>query len=77
MTHPGEKEITRHGFIAKMSQSIVGASVSGTLLGKTGTQQLAVPDPPGKKNWDGPLWDWEALRSTRFCPRSTNARNPN
>ena len=49
MSRIEEQGITRRGFITKMSQGIVGASVSGTLLGKVGAPQLAVPDPPGKR----------------------------
>lgn len=49
MSRTEEQGITRRGFIAKMNQRIVGASVSGILSGKAAVRQLAVPDPPGKK----------------------------
>src|SRR5215469_16991485 len=50
MTHSAEREITRRGFIGKMSQGVAGVSVAGALLREAASaQQLAVPDPPGKK----------------------------
>ncbi len=50
MTHSTEREITRRGFISKMSQGVAGVSVAGALLREAAAaQQLGVPDPPGKK----------------------------
>jgi predicted dehydrogenase len=42
------KDITRRGFIRKISQGLVAADVAGTLL-KDASAQLVVPEPPGKK----------------------------
>ena len=50
MAHSAEREITRRGFIGKMSQGVAGVRVAGALLKEAAAaQQLAVPDPPGKK----------------------------
>src|SRR5215831_16745213 len=49
MTRADGKEITRRGFIARMSQGLAGVGVAGTLLREASPQQLVVPDPPGKK----------------------------
>src|SRR5215467_11051406 len=50
MTYSHGREITRRGFITRMSQGVGGVSVAGALLRKAAAaQQLAVPDPPGKK----------------------------
>jgi len=50
MTHSAEREITRRGFIGKVSQGVAGVRVAGALLKEAAAaQQLAVPDPPGKK----------------------------
>lgn len=44
------KEITRRGFITKVSQSLAVATAAGTFLKDAMAQQpLVVPDPPGKK----------------------------
>jgi predicted dehydrogenase len=44
--HP--KELTRRGFISKVGQGVLAASVPGALL-QPAPAQLKVPDPPGKK----------------------------
>jgi len=50
MSQSAEREITRRGFITKMSQGVARVSVAGALLREAAAaQQLAVPDPPGKK----------------------------
>lgn len=50
MREPPGKEITRRGFISKVSQGLVVANVSGALLKNSMPQQgVVVPDPPGKK----------------------------
>src|ERR1700758_4522812 len=46
---PSGKEITRRGFITKVGQGLAGVHVAGALLKEAAPQQLAVPDPPGKK----------------------------
>lgn len=44
------KELTRRGFINKVSQGLVTASATGAFLKDAMAQQpLVVPDPPGKK----------------------------
>src|SRR5215831_245199 len=43
-----EKELTRRGFITRVSQGLVAANVAAPLL-KDAHAQLRVPDPPGKK----------------------------
>jgi predicted dehydrogenase len=44
------KEISRRGFLGKVSQGLVVASATGALLKEAMAQQgLVVPDPPGKK----------------------------
>jgi len=42
------KEITRRGFLSRVGQGVLVASVPGALL-KSAPAQLEVPDPPGKK----------------------------
>ena len=50
MPESPEREITRRGFIGKVSQALVVTSAAGALLKDAmAQQQLAVPDPPGKK----------------------------
>jgi predicted dehydrogenase len=45
-----EKEITRRGFLSKVSQSLVVANVAGAFLKDAAAQQpVQAPDPPGKK----------------------------
>jgi len=48
MTSSG-KEITRRGFITKVSQGLAGINLAGGLLRESSAAQVAVPDPPGKK----------------------------
>jgi len=48
MSYSDGREITRRGFITKMSQSVAGVSVAGALLKEAAAAQQ-VPDPPGKK----------------------------
>lgn len=48
MTSSG-KEVTRRGFITKVSQGLVGINLAGGLLRESSAAQVAVPDPPGKK----------------------------
>ena len=45
-----QKELTRRGFISKLSQGLVATSVASAFLNDAMAQQpLVVPDPPGKK----------------------------
>jgi len=45
-----QKELTRRGFISKVSQGLVATSVASAFLNDAMAQQpLVVPDPPGKK----------------------------
>jgi len=48
MTSSG-REITRRGFITKVSQGLAGINLAGGLLRESSAAQVAVPDPPGKK----------------------------
>src|SRR5215813_6276752 len=48
MTSSG-REITRRGFITKVSQGLAGINLAGSLLRESSAAQVAVPDPPGKK----------------------------
>ena len=48
MSNPFSKEITRRGFISRVGQGVLAASIPGALL-KPAQAQLKVPDPPGKK----------------------------
>lgn len=72
---PG-KEITRRGFISKVSQGLVVANVSGALLKSTMPQAaVVVPDPPGKKlGWAivglGGLSIYEILPAFAKCEKS-------
>jgi len=45
---PG-KELSRRGFIAKVSQGFVAANVAGAFLKEAVTKEAAAPDSPGKK----------------------------
>lgn len=49
MTYSAGKEITRRGFITKMSKGLAGVNFAGALLKDASALQVAVPDPPGKK----------------------------
>jgi predicted dehydrogenase len=49
MTYSAEKEITRRGFITKISKDLAGVNLAGALLKDASALQVAVPDPPGKK----------------------------
>lgn len=49
MTYAAGKEITRRGFITKMSKGLAGVNFAGALLKDASALQVAVPDPPGKK----------------------------
>jgi predicted dehydrogenase len=49
MTYSAEKEITRRGFITKISKDLAGVNLAGALLNDASALQVAVPDPPGKK----------------------------
>src|SRR5579871_3722865 len=42
------KEVSRRGFLSRVGQGLLAASVPGALL-KPARAQLKVPDPPGKK----------------------------
>jgi predicted dehydrogenase len=70
------KEISRRGFLGKMSQGLVAVSATGTLLKKSMAQQgLVVPDPPGKKlGWAivglGQLAIYEILPAFAICEKS-------
>lgn len=48
MSNSFSKEITRRGFISRVGQGVLVASIPGALL-KPAQAQLKVPDPPGKK----------------------------
>jgi predicted dehydrogenase len=48
MSNSFSKEITRRGFISRVGQGVLAASIPGALL-KPAQAQLKVPDPPGKK----------------------------
>jgi predicted dehydrogenase len=48
MSNSFSKEITRRGFISRVGQGVLAASIPGALL-KPALAQLKVPDPPGKK----------------------------
>ena len=71
-----EKELTRRGFMSKVSQGLVATSVAGAFLKDAMAQQpLEVPDPPGKKlGWAivglGMLSINEILPAFAKCERS-------
>jgi predicted dehydrogenase len=48
MSNSFSKDITRRGFISRVGQGVLAASIPGALL-KPALAQLKVPDPPGKK----------------------------
>jgi predicted dehydrogenase len=48
MSNSFSKEITRRGFISRVGQGVLAASIPGALL-QPALAQLKVPDPPGKK----------------------------
>jgi len=48
MSNSFSKEITRRGFISRVGQGVLAASIPGALL-KPALAQLKVPGPPGKK----------------------------
>ena len=48
MSNSSSKEITRRGFISRVGQGVLAASIPGALL-KPALAQLKVPDPAGKK----------------------------
>jgi predicted dehydrogenase len=48
MSNSFSKEISRRGFISRVGQGVLAASIPGALL-KPAQAQLKVPDPPGKK----------------------------
>jgi predicted dehydrogenase len=70
------KELTRRGFINKVSQGLVTASATGAFLKDAMAQQpLVVPDPPGKKlGWAivglGILSTYEILPAFAKCEKS-------
>ncbi len=70
------KEISRRGFLGRMSQGLVVASATGALLKEAVAQQgLVVPDPPGKKmGWAivglGSLSIYEILPAFAKCEKS-------
>ena len=43
------KELSRRGFIAKVSQGFVAANVAGAFWKEAVTKEAAAPDSPGKK----------------------------
>jgi predicted dehydrogenase len=71
-----EKELSRRGFIGKMSKSLVGVTAAGTLLKTAVAQQgLLVPEPPGKKmGWAivglGRLSIYQILPAFAKCEKS-------
>jgi predicted dehydrogenase len=71
-----EKEISRRGFLGKMSQGLVAATAAGTFLKKAVAQQgLVVPEPPGKKmGWAivglGNLAIYQILPAFSKCEKS-------
>jgi predicted dehydrogenase len=70
------RELTRRGFINKVSQGLVTASATGAFLKDAMAQQpLVVPDPPGKKlGWAivglGILSTYEILPAFAKCEKS-------
>src|SRR5215813_13820187 len=48
MTSSG-REITRRGFITKVSQGLAGINLAGSLLRESSAAQVAVPNPPSNK----------------------------
>src|SRR5262249_54723164 len=74
MTSSG-REITRRGFITKVSQGLAGINLAGGLLRESSAAQVAVPDPPGKKlGWAivglGNLSIYEILPAFAKCEKS-------
>jgi predicted dehydrogenase len=71
-----EKEISRRGFLGKMSKGLVAATAAGTLLKEAVAQQgLVVPEPPGKKmGWAivglGSLAIYQILPAFAKCEKS-------
>src|SRR5919201_342637 len=49
MSEPGGNEITRRELIGTVTKSLLAAGVAGSWLPDAAAQQLAVPDPPGRK----------------------------
>lgn len=75
MTYSAEKEITRRGFITKISKGLAGVNLAGALLKDASALQVAVPDPPGKKlGWAivglGNLGIHEILPAFAKCEKS-------
>lgn len=76
MSESPVKEITRRGFISKMSQGLVAANVAGTFLkGAAAQEPTVVPDAPGKKlGWAivglGRLSIYEILPAFAKCEKS-------
>jgi predicted dehydrogenase len=70
------KEISRRGFLGRMSRGLVVTSATGALLKEAVAQQgLVVPDPPGKKmGWAivglGSLSIYEILPAFAKCEKS-------
>lgn len=72
---PG-KELSRRGFIAKVSQGFVAANVAGAFLKEAITKEVAAPDSPGKKlGWAivglGNLAIHEILPAFAKCEKSS------
>jgi predicted dehydrogenase len=76
MAESPEKEISRRGFIGKMSKGLAGVTAAGTLLKNAAAQQgLVVPEPPGKKmGWAivglGRLSIYQILPAFAQCEKS-------
>src|SRR5947209_16485814 len=69
------KEITSRVFLTKIGQGLAVANVAGTLFKDASAQQLAVPEPPGKKlGWAivglGSLSIHEILPAFAKCEKS-------
>src|SRR5467141_270438 len=70
------KELSRRGFIVKVSQSFVAANVAGAFLKEAVTKEVAAPDSPGKKlGWAivglGNLAIHEILPAFAKCEKSS------
>src|SRR6266853_3997370 len=76
MKHSHGKELSRRGFIVKVSQGFVAANVAGAFLKEAGTKEAAAPDSPGKKlGWAivglGNLAIHEILPAFAKCEKSS------
>ena len=69
------KELSRRGFIAKVSQGFVAANVAGAFWKEAVTKEAAAPDSPGKKlGWA--IVGLAISPLTKSCPLLRSANNP-